>query len=234
MAFLLPLISSIASVAAPIVAAKSAIETVAPHFFGGGYAAPIPGGGGPYQALDAGPAGPTYSDGMVTPASVFTPYGGATGMSAAISSLQGGALATIPKTLLQWLRRFAIVYGPAVADAVWQEFQKRRRAGQTTALAKAAIEDAYPDIKRVRVYKGRRRRMNPTNIRALRRATRRIRSFKRVTRKVRGLGLFGVRRHARPRRRGDLWDIEDLADMEDEAEDLGLPFDQEDLTALAE
>lgn len=84
----------------------------------------------------------------------------------------------------------------------------------------------------------RRRRINPTNIRALRRAARRIRSFQRATRKVARL-VGGGRRvhvHALPRRRrtwrGDIlpfehdgainpYAAEDYADYLDEAEDLG-------------
>src|SRR5207249_11224543 len=106
----------------------------------------------------------------------------------------------------------------------WVEYQKRRRSGQSGTLAKAALDAAYPV--RGRVSRGRRRRMNPTNVRALRRALRRVRGFKRMTRKVKGLGLWG-RRGGKTRvvyrraRRGDLWDVEDAADEFDEAEDLG-------------
>ena len=131
---------------------------------------------------------------------------------------------TVPRTLLQWLKRIAIAYGPSVAQAVWLEYQKRRRAGQSGTLAKAVLSDAYP-IKG-RISTGRRRRMNPANVRALRRALRRVRGFKRVTRKVKGLGLWGhrggkVKTIYRRARRGDLWDVEDAADEYDEAEDLG-------------
>ena len=142
------------------------------------------------------------------------------GMDLAIPMGEG----SIPKTLLQWLKRIALAYGPSVASAVWVEYQKRRRSGQSGTLAKAALDAAYPV--RGRVSRGRRRRMNPTNVRALRRALRRVRGFKRMTRKVKGLGLWG-RRGGRTRvvyrraRRGDLWDVEDAADEFDEAEDLG-------------
>lgn len=79
------------------------------------------------------------------------------------------------------------------------------------------------------------RRMNPTNVRAARRAVRRLRSFKRVTRKVNSL-LMPRRifvRGGRPRRgRGDIlpfehdgsinpFAAEDYADYRDELEDLG-------------
>src|SRR5947208_1953250 len=142
------------------------------------------------------------------------------GMDLAIPMGEG----SIPKTLLQWLKRIALAYGPSVASAVWVEYQKRRRSGQSGTLAKAALDAAYPV--RGRVSRGRRRRMNPTNVRALRRALRRVRGFKRMTRKVKGLGLWG-RRGGKTRvvyrraRRGDLWDVEDAADEFDEAEDLG-------------
>lgn len=76
----------------------------------------------------------------------------------------------------------------------------------------------------------RRRRMRPTNIRALRRAIRRVRGFQRVTRKVNRLFprqriIFGGRARRR-RGRGDILSdeffTEDLADVLDEAEDLGI------------
>ena len=121
---------------------------------------------------------------------------------------------TVPRTLLQWLKRIAVAYGPSVAQAVWLEYQKRRRAGQSGTLAKAVLSDAYPV--KGRISTGRRRRMNPANVRALRRALRRVRGFKRVTRKVKGLGLWGHRGGKkviyRRARRGDLWDVEDAAD----------------------
>ena len=143
------------------------------------------------------------------------------GMDLAIPMGEG----SIPKTLLQWLKRIAIAYGPTVASAVWVEYQKRRRSGQSGTLAKAALDAAYPV--RGTISRGRRRRMNPANIRALRRAIRRVRGFKRATRKVRGLGLWGThtkRVYARPRRRrGDLYEVEDAADEFDEAEDFDMP-----------
>ncbi len=229
MAFLLPFLTEVATVA-------TAIKTVAPHFFEG--PAPAPVGPPPLEA----PAGTIRyrlpSDTMFI-GQEATLYGSGTGTpSGAASSLAlTGAYGSIPRTLLNWLKKFAILYGPAVAEAVWIEFQKRRRAGQTTTLAKASIEQSYPEIHTVRIQRGRRRRMNPANIRALRRATRRIRSFKRVARKVKGLGVS--HRSARPyymprhrRRRGDLWDVEDEADELDEAEDLGYPdafFDEDEV-----
>jgi len=144
------------------------------------------------------------------------------GMDLAIPMGEG----SIPKTLLQWLKRIAVAYGPTVASAVWIEYQKRRRSGQSGTLAKAALDAAYPV--RGRISRGRRRRMNPANIRALRRAIRRVRGFKRATRKVRGLGLWGHRGGKtkvvyRRARRGDLYAVEDAADEYDEAEDFDMP-----------
>ncbi len=224
MAFLLPFVQSLVGLAAPIVAAKAAITSVAPHFFNEGYApapsaaAGLPTGTGPGLTRYVAPYTAEY-------ATIVSPTGGAiTPSSLAIPgvSFAGGS---IPRTLLKWLQKYAVIYGPAVATAVWEEFQKRRRSGQTTALARASIDQAYPEIHR-RILRGGRRRMNPANIRALRRALRRVRSFKRVTRKVKGLGLSshrgGRKYYARPRRRGDLWEMEELADLEDEAEDLGV------------
>jgi len=200
-AFLLPFLGQVAAV-------KAAVDVIAPNLFIG----PAPAAPTPY----------TYSDGMITPGQTAAVYGSGpvTGMELAVPGL---GVDTIPKTLKHWLIRIAQQYGPSVAAAVWQEFQKRRRAGQSSALAKASLDESYPV--RVKVIRGK-RRMNPTNVRALRRALRRVRSFKRVTRKVKGLGL-GSRRASyysprpRRRRRGDLWDVEDQADMIDEAEDLG-------------
>lgn len=86
----------------------------------------------------------------------------------------------------------------------------------------------------------RRRRLNPTNIRAARRALRRLRSFKRATRKVNALLMprrILVRGGRRPRRmRGDIlpfehdgsinpYAAEDWADYVDELEDLGYDSD---------
>jgi len=96
------------------------------------------------------------------------------------------------------------------------------RSGQSSSSARKAVMQAYPGIKI-------RRRMNPTNVRALRRAVRRVRSFQRTTRKVSGLFPRGARGaahyHYRPRRRrrGDVdpFYAEDMADVFDTAEDLG-------------
>ncbi len=213
-AFLLPFLAEAATV-------KAAIDVVAPHFFAGPAPMEVP----PSTRALALPTA-QYSGEYAT---LVTPAAGS--FSAATLALPGGVgMGTIPRTLLKWLQKYAIIYGPAVASAVWEEFQKRRRGGQTTALAKASIDQAYPEI-HTRILRGRRRRMNPANIRALRRALRRVRSFKRVTRKVKGLGLThrgggGHYYRRRPRRRGDLWDVEDAADEIDEAEDLG--YDGED------
>lgn len=106
-----------------------------------------------------------------------------------------------------------------------------RAVGGQRGLTVRIGRDGQPEVVR-------RRRINPTNIRALRRAARRIRSFQRATRKVARL-VGGGRRvhvHALPRRRrtwrGDIlpfehngainpYAAEDYADYLDEAEDLG-------------
>lgn len=99
----------------------------------------------------------------------------------------------------------------------------------------------------------RRRRMRPTNVRALRRAIRRVRGFQRVARKV---GVLGVSRRGRPRFvrrrrrffprrvRGDIeaeemgdvspFLVEDSIDMADEMEDLGAFEDGDDTEAAGE
>lgn len=123
----------------------------------------------------------------------------------------------------QWIVRILITYGPSIAEAIWAEYQKRRRAGQSHQVAQVAAASAVPGA--IHVARGR-RRMNPTNVRALRRAIRRVRSFRRISGKVNRLL---PRRPARSRviyrrgRRGDLspFFVEDFADIHDEAEDLG-------------
>lgn len=125
----------------------------------------------------------------------------------------------------RWLLTAVRVYGPEVGQAIFRAYQQRVRAGQSTSSARAAVLAAYPGIRISR-------RMNPTNVRALRRAIRRVRSFQRATGKVnrllprRGGGARVVHvpsgyRHRR--RRGDLdpFYAEDLADYYDTAEDLG-------------
>src|SRR5438093_4794454 len=169
---------------------------------------------------------PTYRTNFIADTALYSgeeaglsTVGPISGMDLAIPMGEG----SIPKTLLQWLKRIAVAYGPTVASAVWIEYQKRRRSGQSGTLAKAALDAAYPV--RGRISRGRRRRMNPANIRALRRAIRRVRGFKRTARKVRGLGLWGHRGgggktrvvYRRPRR-GDLYDVEAAADESYEAE----------------
>jgi len=186
-----------------------------------------------YTPTDTGPLEipPIYRTNYIAADPQFTgeeaslsTVGPISGMDIAIPMGEG----SIPRTLLQWLKRIAIAYGPSVASAVWVEYQKRRRSGQSGTLAKAALDAAYPV--RGRISRGRRRRMNPANIRALRRAIRRVRGFKRTARKVRGLGLWGHRGGGgktrvvyRRARRGDLYDVEDAADEYDEAEDFDMP-----------
>lgn len=196
---------------------------------------------GAYKTVESlsapAPSGPSYAPYPRTAAPMsasFAAYAAPVDSQLALPTQMQPWAAQIPKTLLQWLMRFAVIYGPPVAQAVWTEFQKRRRAGQSTALAKAAIEEAYPNVRGVRIQRKMRRRMNPTNIRALRRAVRRVRSFKRVSGKVRGVlpsRRGGAVRHVPTgyrHRRGDLWHVEDMADQYDEAEDLGYEFFRED------
>ena len=134
-------------------------------------------------------------------------------------TLPGGAgIVSWPKWILSAVR----VYGPEVGCAILKAYQQRVRSGQSASSARTAVMQAYPGIKI-------RRRMNPTNVRALRRAVRRVRSFQRTTRKDSGLFPGGARGaahyHYRPRRRrrGDVdpFYAEDMADVFDTAEDLG-------------
>jgi len=138
----------------------------------------------------------------------------------------------------KWLMNLLLDYGPAIGQAMYDEYQKRRRSGQTAAQARTAITSSYPALPGWSHYgiRTRRRRMNPANVKALRRAVRRVRGFRKLTRKVRG--VFPQRQWvAAPRRRrryrGDIlpfehdgainpYAAEDLADYIDDAEDLGV------------
>lgn len=142
----------------------------------------------------------------------------------------------------RWLWRILVDYGPAVADAVWGEFQRRRRGGASTTEARRAVASAYPNLPGSYFYGrgGGRRRINPANVKALRRAVRRVRSFRKLSTKVRGVfpsrssTWAPRRRRRRVYARGDLdpmYRAEDVADLYDEAEDLGFepgPFREED------
>src|SRR5947208_11629857 len=218
MAFLLPFLTGAAEVA-------SAITTVAPHFFGGGYAPAGTAATGDYTFGSVPAAGGMYDD----PYASVGVGGYVPAQTAAMDIQSGSQLALpgqqrLPKTFLTWVKRVLVLYGPQMAQAVVNELAQRRQRGQNIEDAIEQMSARLPKLKTTRVTTGRRRRMNPTNVRALRRAVRRVRGFKRITRKVRGLGI-GVRRpmypsHHRRRRRGDLWDVEEFADERDEAADL--------------
>lgn len=137
----------------------------------------------------------------------------------------------------RWLVNLLLDYGPAIGQAMFDEYQKRRRSGQTMAQARSAITSAYPTRPGWAHYgiRTRRRRMNPANVKALRRAVRRVRGFRKLTTKVRGVFPQRQRWVAAPRRRrrvyrgdivpfdgGNLYAAEDFADYLDESEDLGL------------
>jgi len=218
MAFLLPFLTGAAEVA-------SAITTVAPHFFGGGYPPAGTTGG------DFGPGGNIYQPmgGMYDDPYASVGVGGYVSGQTAMDVGTGSQLALpgqqrLPKTFLTWVKRVLVLYGPQMAQAVVNELAQRRQRGQNIEDAIEQMSARLPKLKTTRVTTGRRRRMNPTNVRALRRAVRRVRGFKRITRKVRGLGIGGRRpmypSHHRRRRRGDLWDVEEFADERDEAADL--------------
>ncbi len=133
------------------------------------------------------------------------------------------AIVRLPTQQIQragsWLLAIARRYGPAIASAVYNVYQDLKIKGLSEHHAREGA-------RRSQGIAAGRRRMNPTNIRALRRSIRRVRSFQRVTRKVDRL-LPGRRMHRhffRGRgRRGDVspFDVEDQADLYDEAEDLG-------------
>lgn len=128
----------------------------------------------------------------------------------------GGGIAVWPRWVLTAVR----IYGPSVAQSIFEAYQRRVRSGESSSRARAAVMAAYPGLRG-------RRRMNPTNVRALRRAVRRVRSFQRTTRKVSRLFPRASTRWGyaprRRRRRGDVdpFYAEDMADVYDTAEDLG-------------
>jgi hypothetical protein len=137
----------------------------------------------------------------------------------------GGVQASLPigpavRAGAAWIARIASKYGPVIANIVWETYQELTASGaESSAARREAMKRGGVKL---------RRRMNPTNIRALRRAVRRARSFQRVSGKVQR--LFPRRRvrghthyHRHPRRRGDLspFYAEDVADVYDEWEDFG-------------
>src|SRR5438876_7355479 len=167
MAFILPFLTGAAEVA-------SAITTVAPHFFGGGYPPAGTAATGDY----------TFGGISNDPKSMYDdPFasvgvGGGTGMVAAMDVATGSQLALpgqqrLPKTFLTWVKRVLVLYGPQMAQAVVNELAQRRQRGQNIEDAIEQMSARLPRLKTTRVTTGRRRRMNPTNVRALRRAVRR-------------------------------------------------------------
>lgn len=129
--------------------------------------------------------------------------------------LRGGVRAAV------WVARIIKRYGIVIAQAVWDAYQQYRIQGVEDKTAKhlAKQQHGVTDVGR--------RRINPTNVKALRRAIRRVRSFHRISRKVERLlprrpGRAARRPWARGRR-GDVepFYAEDQADVYDEAEDLG-------------
>jgi len=140
----------------------------------------------------------------------------------------GTAITIPPQTRMlarragQWALRMIRQYGPIIGYAIVNDAQQRQQQGLAVRDSHEAAEYTHAGTV---TRKG--RRMNPTNIRALRRAVRRVRSFQKTTRKVRGLFPAGraahrVRHYVR-HRRGDVdpFAAEDAADYYDTVEDLG-------------
>lgn len=184
-----------------------------------------------YPGIDAGVSAPMDTGGGTLSLAGIT---GAIGnlvpeLRGIIGAVTGGgavagvarAIPAIEKVIPSWLLR--VGGGAAAASAIYQLYQRLRAAGASHPAAKRAALAAAG-------IRHRRRRMRPTNVRALRRAIRRIRGARRLFSKVRGLHIGGrgasFPRHRRRRmyRRGDLppFLVEDTADMMDEAEDLGV------------
>jgi len=135
----------------------------------------------------------------------------------------GGAM-PIVKSVLKWLRSLAFRFGADIAQGAWQQIQDLVAQGHSETTAMEIIRDDYRSGGQ-RAPTGKRRRMNPYNRRALRRAIRRVRSARRGLSKIRGLNrpVIHVGRPRRHRRtRGDLplYAAEDANDYQDELEDL--------------
>lgn len=210
--------------AAVIGAAQSVL---APNLFGGG------GGGGtapntgspaasaivPY-ATDSDPY-PTSQSSM---SAGFTPntFGMTQNPASSLVPFGGGlrALPAIESIVPRWLLRAA--GSAAIVSAIVEEYRRlrgsghRHRTARRHALARAGIHVRH-------------RRMRVTNLRALRRATRRLRGFQRAVRKVhgvlphRGHGKKVVYRYRAAPRRGDLalYEPEDYLTAYEEVEDMG-------------
>lgn len=198
------------------------------------------------------PSTSDYFDGFAEPISAYSgpsTYGSGGGRGLAIpdvplTELQiAGPAGLVGRVVVNWLRRWAAILGPVVAETIYNEWKNRRLRGQSSAQAIQAINQSlyaqHPEARGIRVMRKRRRRMNPANTRALRRAVRRVKSFRRVVRKVHGVlptrgghgGSRMIHRRAYRPRRGDLYTPgpygpEEFADQYDEVEDLG--YDPED------
>ncbi len=210
---ILGFLGGLAGVASTVSAAKTAIETVAPHFFGGGY------GSQTGTAVDAGNA-IVRSDGDVSLLQETGISGtdlGIRGYAQGVERL--GALVHKEDVVPRWVLRLA--GGTTIAAVILEEYRRWRRAGANHKTAKRRAHQ------RAGIHT-KHRRMRPTNIHALRRAVRRLRGFQRIVRKVRGvLPHRGMTHHIkdgwrRRPRRGDLYMVEDFADEMAEAEDYGI------------
>ncbi len=214
MAFLLPLLEGAGAVVAAAAPVVAGIQTIAPHFFGGGYSATQP---SVDVALTSG--GPSIlMDGLVAPATVLPRgYGG---QVPSLGSIGQGTIQAIEQVVPKWILK--VVGGSAAAAAIYEEYKRWRAAGLKHHAAKKRAHARFGVEKR-------RRRMRPTNVHALRRAIRRVHGFRKIATKVGALHvgrsrLLPMRRGRRVHRRGDIdpfW-VEDTADLIDEAEDAGI------------
>src|SRR5439155_19334400 len=110
MAFLLPFLTGAAEVA-------SAITTVAPHFFGGGYAPAGTAATRDYTFGSVPAAGGMYDD----PYASVGGGGYVPAQTAGMDSQSGSQLALpgrqrLPKTYLTWVKRVLVRYGPRIAN----------------------------------------------------------------------------------------------------------------------
>jgi hypothetical protein len=160
----------------------------------------------------------------MVPASYVTPSYGITSNPASNLVPMGGGLRALPaieSLVPRWLLRAA--GSAAIVSAIVEEYRRLRGAGHKHSTAKRGA------LARAGVHV-RRRRMRVTNLRALRRATRRLRGFQRAVRKVHGVlphrgggGKVRVRYRALRPRRGDLalYEPEDYLTAYEEVEDMG-------------
>jgi hypothetical protein len=215
MGLLAPLFSLVSTVAA----AKTGIEAVAPHFFGGGYPDP--------SVVAAGV--PVISDGMMS----YSTAGPISPFDVGLPGLTGGGLvgkiAGIEQVVPGWVMKLAA--GAGIATAIYEEYKRWRAAGANHKTAKRRAHARFG-------LHHKRRRMRATNIHALRRAEHRLHAFQRIVRKVHGVlphrggGSAPHSRHRRRPRRGDLYFPEEFDEMIEELMDAG--HSEEEATAIAE